>query len=121
MTTGIGTDRVLRQALGDARLPGTVWTGLIARLAEVDAAENAAASGQVDARRRTSGRRSWLAPKGDAVPALAAAASFCILLQLYLAGGPGLAWSRIEGLFGHAVLLAQRWALLASTLVTGGR
>lgn len=108
------TDQTLRAALGGARLPDTVWSGLVTRLAEVDATDKTGVRG-------VASRPLWVPSGGDAVPALAAAASFCILFQFYLAGGAGLAWGRMEGLLSYAVLLAQRWALLASTLVTGGR
>ena len=108
------TDRALRLALGEARLPDTLWPGLVARLNSAGAEERATTAGG----RRS--RRTAAFSGSEAIPALAAVASFCILFQLYLAGGAGLAWGRLEGLVSQAVLLAQRWALWTSTLLTGG-
>lgn len=123
------TDRLLREALGPVPVPGTVWSGLAARLGGKGAAGTSAGAGDSVAKpavilalpRTRKARRKGFLAGGEAIPVLAAAASFCILFQFYLSGGAGAVCSHLYGYISYAALLAQRWFLLAGTFLTGGR
>ncbi len=104
-------DQDLRAALGGATVPETLWPGLLARMAEADRVAVAEAAG--------SGRRARWSLGGEAVPALTAVASFCILFEFYLSGGASLVSGPVGGFVDRAVLWAQNFLVIASSLAAG--
>lgn len=103
-------EETLHRALGPVEVPERVWAGIKARLERECLGALVAPA-------------AWpglAEPRPDPVPVLAAAASFCVLLQVYLVAGPLASLGPLLAFVSRAVLLLERWAASAAAATLGG-